>query len=542
MRKPNNSPLAVRLPLIIAVAVIAGIFIGATMLEPSAKSEGLSASLSKFKDVLTSIDRYYVDEVESNELVESAIREMLKNLDPHSAYIPKEEVERLNAQLKGSYDGIGVQFDILHDTVYVIKAIDGGPSKALGIKTGDKIVIVEGENIAGIGIKNKGVTDRLLGAAGSEVKVTILRNGSNLEFTIKRGQISQQTIVASYMVDVETGYIKISRFGAKTYDEFVAALAKLKEKGMTRLVIDLQGNGGGLMSAAERISDELIEGKRLLVSQKSSHKQYTNSFYAKIDGIFEEGPVIVLVDEYSASASEIVSGALQDHDRALIVGRRTFGKGLVQMPISLNDKSEMRLTIARYYTPSGRSIQKPYSNIDDYNKELSERYDHGEFFNQDSIKFNDSLKFETSKGRTVYGGGGIMPDHFVPYDTSAYSTYYRQLLSKRIVREFTLKYFLANENDLLDMNFSDFNKNFRVSDKMVKELIAIGDEGGVSYDEDGYRQSKLLLRTFMKAEIASLIWGEQGFYPVMNPVSNEAYNRALKLFDEAILLAEAYNE
>lgn len=542
MSKTNNSTLAIRLPLIIAVAVIIGIFIGARMLEPSAKNEKLSKSLTKFREVLTSIDRNYVDKVESGTLVDNAIKEMLTNLDPHSAYIPKEEVERLNAQLKGSYDGIGVQFEIFRDTVYIIKSIDGGPSAKLGLKTGDKIISVEDENIAGIGINSKGVTDRLLGAAGSEVNVTILRNGSLMDYTIKRGRIPQKSVVAAYMVDNKTGYIKIARFGSKTYDEFQDALKKLMGEGMVQLVMDLQGNGGGLMSAAEKIADELIAGKRLIVSQKSVHEQYSTSYHAKRTGVFEEGPVVVLVDEYSASASEIVSGALQDHDRALVVGRRTFGKGLVQMPISLNDNSEMRLTIARYYTPSGRSIQKPFSNIDDYYKDLSDRYDHGEFFNADSIKFNDSLKFETAKGRTVYGGGGIMPDYFVAYDTSANSDYYRQLLNKRAIREFSLRYYLANEKELLEMEFPEFENNFRISTQMINDLISIGEKLGAKYSEGDFRQSKLLLKGYMKAEIASLIWDEDGFYPIMNPVSNEIYNRALQLFDEASLLASAYNE
>ncbi len=541
MSKTNNSTLTVRLPLIIAVAVIIGIFIGARMLEPTAKSEGLSKSLTKFREVLTSIDRNYVDEVESGTLVDNAIKEMLANLDPHSAYIPKEEVERLNAQLKGSYDGIGVQFEIIRDTVYIIKSIKGGPSDKLGLKTGDKIVSVEDENIAGIGIDSKGVTDRLLGAAGSEVNVTILRNGSSLEYTIKRGHIPQKSVVAAYMVDDKTGYIKIARFGSKTYDEFHTALNKLRSEGMGQLVMDLQGNGGGLMSAAEKIADELIAGKRLIVSQKSFHDQYNTSYHAKRAGVFEEGPVVVLVDEYSASASEIVSGALQDHDRGLVVGRRTFGKGLVQMPISLNDKSEMRLTIARYYTPSGRSIQKPFSNIDDYYKDLSDRYDHGEFFNADSIKFNDSLKFETAKGRTVYGGGGIMPDYFVAYDTSANSDYYRQLLNKRAIREFSLKYYLANEKKLLAMEFPEFENNFQISVQMINDLISIGEELEIKYSAEDFRQSELLLKGYMKAEIASLIWDEEGYDPIINPVSNEIYKRALQLFDEASLLAIANN-
>jgi len=282
------------------------------------------------------------------------------------------------------------------------------------------------------------------------------------------------------------------------------------------------------------------EGKRLIVSQKSVHDKYNSSYYAKKKGIFEEGPLIVLVDEYSASASEIVSGALQDHDRALIVGRRTFGKGLVQMPIRLNDNSELRLTIARYYTPSGRSIQKPYDDGNDYHSDLSDRYDHGEFFYADSIKFDDSLQFKTARGRVIYGGGGIMPDYFVPFDTSMQTDYYRQLAGKRAVREFSLSYYLSHIEELHEMEFKDFLHSFDINNKMLQRVVEIGDEIGVEYNQEDYDTSLPLLKAYIKAEIAAMVWDEAGYYQVLNPVSNEIYSKALKLIDEAALLAEAY--
>lgn len=539
MSKIRNTKSDIRFPLIIAIAVVAGIFIGASMLDPNS-SQGISGSIAKFKDVILSIDKNYVDDVDASVLIDEAIVKMLRELDPHSTYIPREEVERLNAQLRGIYEGIGIQFDILRDTVYVIRVLEGGPSKAIGLQSGDRIILVEGEIIAGTGITNKGVTDRLLGQAGSEVTITILREDTEKDYTITRGTIPQRSIESSYMINEETGYIKISRFGSKTYDEFKNALSELLDKGMTKLVLDLQGNPGGLMSAAEDISDELIAGRKLIVSQKSVHNRYNSSYYARKEGMFENGPVIVLVDEYSASASEIVSGALQDHDRALIVGRRTFGKGLVQMPISLNDRSELRLTIARYYTPSGRSIQKPYNNGVDYYSDISSRYDHGEFFYADSIKFEDSLKFETAKGRTIYGGGGIMPDYFVPYDTSMQTAYYRTLRSKRVIREYTFNYFIAHKEELRNMDFDHYLNSFVITDEMLEDIVEIGEELGIVFNNTEFQHSVTFLKGFVKADIASFVWAENGYYPIINPVTNEIYKRALELFDEAILLAEVY--
>lgn len=541
MSEIKNSKLAARLPLIVAIAVVAGIFVGARMLEPNMDTESLSGNLTKFREVLTSIDQNYVDDVASDELVERAIREMLDHLDPHSRYIPADKVAQMNAQLKGHYDGIGVQFVILQDTVYVVKAMEGGPSRTLGIQTGDRIIRVEDESLIGINLESQGVADRLLGPSGTEVNVTVLRDQEELVFTIKRGKIPQRS-VEGYLVRGDIGYIKISNFGDRTYQEFRQTMEQLIEEGMEKLILDLQGNPGGRMDAAERISDELISGKRLLVSQRSAHKQYNTSTYARKTGLFEDQPVIVLVDENSASASEIVSGALQDHDRALIVGRRTYGKGLVQLPITLADNSEMMLTIARYYTPSGRCIQKPYDDSEAYFHDLNERYDHGEMFYQDSIKFVDSLRFTTAKGRVVYGGGGIMPDHFIPFDTASYTRSYRRVVSTGILRKYALDYFTSHRESMQYLDLEGFVNTFELDAGILDDIKSIAGRFDVTIDDDELAISETLIRTSIKADLADFLWGEAGYYRVTNPVTNEIYVQALDMFDEATLLARAYNQ
>lgn len=540
MSKINNSKSEIRLPVIIAVALSAGIFIGASFIEPSPRSNDAVKSMAKFKEVLLNIDKNYVDDVNSGDIVDDAIVRMLDDLDPHSIYISKEEVDQANSRIKGSYQGIGIQFDIIRDTVWVVKTITGGPAEEIGLKSGDRIVTVENENIAGIGLSLRGVTERLLGPSGSRVNITVLRKGENLDYDIKRGKIKRQTLDTYYMIDNETGYIKLTAFGTTSHDEFRSAMNDLIDQGMSQLILDLQDNPGGLMSAAQSIADEMIGSDRLIVSQKSSKTKYNSSYSAKIDGLFEENPVIVLVNENSASASEIVAGALQDNDRGLIVGRRTYGKGLVQMPITLNDKSEIRLTIARYYTPSGRSIQKPYGDGDDYHSELGERFEHGEYFSKDSIKFDDSLKYVTKKGRIVYGGGGIMPDYFVPYDTSEVTDYYRELFAKRVLRAFSIDYLNRNHEILTKISIDDFETNFELNPEDVERLKRLGIEYEVEYNQDEFDTSVSIIENMIKTEIASLIWDEQGYYRMMNETdTNEILNEALKLFAQAKVLAEA---
>ena len=540
MGEVKNDKRDIKYPVFLAVAMVAGVFIGATLLAPDRKAEGIAGSMTKFKDVILSIQNNYVDEVSGEALVDESIMEIVKKLDPHSVYISKERVDEVAAQLEGTYEGIGIQFDVLRDTIYVVKPLRGGPSKKLGLLTGDKIVAVEGENVAGTGIKRSDVTDLLLGPAGTQVDVTVLREGERINYTIKRGKIDRGTVESSYMVNSEVGYIKISSFGSRTDKEFRERLKTLKEAGMKKLIVDLQDNRGGYMRAAENISDELLGGRRLIVSQESAHDQYNSSYYARREGLFEDGPLIILVNEESASASEIVSGALQDHDRALIVGRRTFGKGLVQIPIDLSDGSVLRLTTAKYLTPSGRSIQKPYGNGENYYEELSARYEHGEYFHADSIEFSDSLKYETAQGRTVYGGGGIMPHYFVPYDTSRFNSYYRDLINERAVQEFTISYYLRHQDKLRELSVEEYISSFELTDGDLEEIVSIGEELNVSFNQNEWRASLAMLKAFAKAEIGSLVWDEAGYYPVLNPVFNDIYIHALELFDEAQLLAEAY--
>ena len=537
MSEIKNSTKQIRLPILLAIAISAGILIGASVVDPKPVSSESSKAMAKFREVLTNIDRSYVDSVDANQLVDIAIDNMLEELDPHTIYVSAEELEMANMRLKGGYDGIGVQFDIVRDTIIVIKPTVGGPSDRVGIKPGDKIIKVEEEQVTGIDIDTRGVTDRLLGKKGTQVKISVIHYAETeiKEYTITRGKISQKTVVSSYMATGEIGYIKLVSFGAKSYDEFKQALADLKEQGMQKLILDLKGNGGGYMTAAEQIADEMIGGDPVIVSQKGKVEHYNSVVHAKSSGIFEEQPIIVLMDEYSASASEIVAGALQDNDRALIVGRRSYGKGLVQMPINLIDGSELRLTIARYYTPTGRSIQKPYIKGEsaNYAHDLMDRYEHGEFFHEDSIQVNDSLKFITPKGRIVYGGGGIMPDKFVPYDSTLNTDYFNDLITSRVLREFTLNYYLKHRKALEGTTLEAYIKEFFINEKMLAELIALGNDLDVEFNEEGYQVSKNHIKAYMRAEIARSVWDDAGFYPIYNDVSNESFAKALTLFDEA---------
>lgn len=492
-------------------------------------------SILKFREIITYIDRDYVDEVDTEELVETAINEMLEDLDPHTVYIPAKDLELSKSELEGGFEGIGIEFSIIRDTITVVAPLSGGPSEALGILTGDKIVKVDGELIAGTGITNRGVFDRLRGKKGSEVVVEIARKNSKelLTFKIIRDKIPQFSVDAAYMIDGEVGYMKVNRFSATTYDEFKQALSKLKGEGMQKLILDLQGNPGGYMDRAINMADEFLAGNPLIVYTEGKETRYNSKSYARRDGIFEEQPVIVLLDQGSASASEIVAGALQDNDRALIVGRRSFGKGLVQRPISLTDGSELRLTISRYYVPSGRSIQKPYTEGgSDYDQEIYERYSHGEFFNKDSIKVVDSLRFETTKGRTVYGGGGILPDVFVSIDTTYNSAYMNRLFTSNAIGEWTLNYYQRNQKKLEKMSFEEYRDEFEVSEKMLASLVETAEEVGLEFNEQQYKRSLPELRVHIKAWIARRVWGNEGFYPIFNQ-TNEVLQEAIYHFEEA---------
>ncbi len=540
MKEINNSKSVIRLPILLAIAIATGVLIGATMVNTGDGKKDLYQSIYKFREIVSYIDRNYVDEVDTDDLVETAINDMLEKLDPHTSYIPAKDQELVSSQLEGKFEGIGIEFNIFHDTIYVVSPLSGGPSEKVGLKAGDKIVKVDDEVVAGIGITNRGVFDRLRGTKGSEVVVSIKRRNVDelMDFKIERDKIPQYSVDVAYMVDEEIGYLKINRFTATTYDEFKEALQKLNDQGMTKLMLDLTGNPGGYMDKAINIADEFLSGNKMIVYTKGKEARYNAEHRAYRKGQFEQGSLIVLIDAGSASASEIVSGAIQDNDRGLIVGRRSFGKGLVQMPISLNDGSELRLTISRYYTPSGRSIQKHYElgEQDDYYSDFTTRIQSGELYTADSMQVTDSLLFETLKGRTVYGGGGIMPDVFVSLDSTDNSPYLNKLFYTNTIREYALRYFEENKSRLEKYEYAQFKDGFKVSEAMMNDLIELGEANGAPFNEQQYMKSRPFIQTFLKAQIARSVWDNEGFFPIYNQ-TNEIFLEALKLFDEADAIA-----
>ena len=511
-------------------------FIGAVMYNKDSNSK-ISQNYMKYLEILNYIERDYVDSVNIDDLVDYSITQMLEKLDPHTVYIPKKETEIARSQLEGDFEGIGIEFNIIKDTIYVVTPISGGPSEAVGLMAGDKIVKVDDKNVAGISITNQDVFSKLRGPKGTKVKVSIVRKGMRkqlIDFVITRDKIPTYSVDVFYMIDAVSGYIKVSRFSANTYNEFKSALDTLKTRGMKQLILDLRDNPGGYLDRATKMADEFLPDHELIVYTDGKDPRYDQRYNAEFTGDFEKGPLIVLINEGSASASEIVSGALQDNDRALIVGRRSFGKGLVQMPIPLADGSELRLTISRYYTPSGRSIQKPYShdNTDDYSADLLNRYKHGEFFHADSIKFIDSLKYKTLKGRTVYGGGGIMPDIFVPRDTSSYTPYLIDLFNKNVIREYTLDYYTNHKAELKAMTLKEYKSNFQVTEEMMLNLLKLAENSEVKFKEPEYARSKDYIKLNVKAYIARSLYGNKGFYDVIND-GDEIYEQAVKQWAKA---------
>lgn len=529
--QPKNTNYQIALPFVLCIGLAAGVFIG-TSFNNQKPSRDVGKDLQKLREVLTYIDTKYVDEIKTDKLVDESIRHLLSKLDPHSVFIPASDRVMANEELRGNFDGIGVEFNIFQDTIVVVTALSGGPSEALGIRSGDKIIKVDNENVGGIGITTQDVMRLLKGPRGTEVNVTILRSGTMkpLEFKIVRDKIPQYSVDVSYMVDNEIGYIKLNRFSATTYEEFSRALSGLKEKGMTKLVLDLQGNGGGYMSMAIDLADEFLSANKKIVYTDGKDKRLNTNASSTSKGNFETGDLIILVNEGSASASEILAGALQDNDRALIVGRRSFGKGLVQSPFDLSDGSELRLTISRYYTPSGRSIQKPYDDEETYSLDIIDRYKKGEFFHADSIKLNDSLTYKTLNGRTVYGGGGIMPDYFVPLDTSMNSHFLNALYSSLSIYEYSFNYVQQNKESLESKGFQEFKSKFVVTDKMLNDLISIGQRNKIKPDYQDLQRNKRIFQLHVKAQIARRVWGNDGLFPIINE-TNEIFLQSLKLFN-----------
>lgn len=468
----------------------------------------------------SAITNLYVDEVNEEKVAEAAIRAMLKELDPHSTYLTAKEVEKMNEPLQGNFEGIGIQFNMADDTLFVIQTVSKGPSEKVGILPGDRIVTVNDTAIAGVKMPRNEIMKRLRGPKDSVVELGIVRRGYNepLTFRVTRDKIPVNTLDAAYMIAPKVGYIKISSFGATTHQEFSDALTALRKEKMLHLILDLQGNGGGYLKAAvDMASDFLQPGQQIVYTEGNNSPR--SEFNADGKGQFREGRLVVLIDEYSASASEIVTGAVQDWDRGIVVGRRSFGKGLVQRPIPLPDGSMIRLTVARYHTPSGRCIQKPYGADIDYRKDLVERFNKGELMHADSIHFPDSLKYQTKQlGRTVYGGGGIMPDYFVPLDTMSYTKYHRELTAKGAIVATNLAVIDRYRKDY-ERHYPDFkayNKHFEVDDTILDILRAEADKAGVKYDEELYQASLPLIKVQLKALIARDLWDMTQFYEIFN--------------------------
>ena len=497
-------------------------------MQPQATS--IDAELQKLLVAEGAISALYVEEVDEKKIVEKAIMGMLEELDPHSTYLTAEENDKSNETLMGSFDGIGVQFNMVEDTLFIVQPIPDGPSERVGILSGDRIITVNDTTIAGVKMSQEAIMKRLRGPRGTKVKLGVCRRGvkETIYFTVTRDKIPVNTVDAAYIIRPGIGYIKLSGFGATTVDEFEEKLAELRSQGAQSLILDLQGNGGGLLMAAVGLANEFLNRDQMVVYTEG-RRSPKSGYLADGRGRFREGKLVVLIDEYSASASEIVSGAVQDWDRATIVGRRSFGKGLVQRPIEFHDGSLIRLTIAKYYTPVGRCIQKPYGKDVDYGDDIIERLRHGELTNRDSIHFPDSLKYSTKiKQRTVYGGGGIMPDIFVPLDTTKVNQYYRNVTAKNVVFNCTFKYVERNRRSLLRRyrTFQDFNRGFEVGPDVLKAFLDKAKEEKVEFDEAQYQECLPIFKTQLKATIARLLWGMNAYYQVIQEL-DDTVNRAL---------------
>ena len=535
-----------RLPIIASLAMALGIMLGVMLPRENkaSNSQGVaesgvptvsvpagSSNFNKLNYVLYLLKSMYVDSIKTDELTEKIIPRVLEELDPHSTYVPKDEVEMTNSDLEGSFSGIGVQFNIQNDTIMVVDVISGGPSEKVGILPGDRIIEVNDSSFVGKDINNNKVLKTLRGPKDTKVNVGIKRNSSKetLYFTITRGDIPVNSVDIAYPITPKIGYIKVSRFGANTYNEFVTELTKLKKQGCEQFMIDLRYNSGGYLHAAIKMINEFLEKDELIVYTEGRSYAREDAI-ANGKGMFKNMPVCVLINEWSASASEIFAGAIQDQDRGIIVGRRSFGKGLVQQQMPLFDGSEVRLTIAHYYTPSGRSIQKPYEggNLEEYEKDILNRYEHGEFFSSDSIAAGDSIKYYTREGRVVYGGGGIMPDYFVPQDTTGHTAYYTEVQNKGYTYSFAFQYSDKNRSTL--KKFKDYNELCAYLDKenINLQFYKFAESKGVSPEAKGQAEAADVINNILKAYICRNILGESAFYPILNS-KDETIIKALEV-------------
>lgn len=509
------------IPLLMAVCVAIGLFLGNLLTPPEETifSDG-QQDYAKMQEIIRILDSRYVDSLDGNVVFEEMIGEMLHRLDPHSNYIPAEELAALNESIEGKFGGVGIRFFIIRDTVCVTHVIEGSPSEQAGLKPGDKIVKIDGKSIAGKHLTNEDLMGMLKGQEGTKVSVLILRGKKKIQRDIVRGTIPVSSISCAYMIKKDIGFIRIDQFSVMTSHEFVDATERLRKQGLKKLIIDLRDNGGGVLNGATDIADEFLRSGIPIVETRGDHSP-AYVYRATNRGGLEDIKVAILLNENSASASEILAGAMQDNDRGIIVGRRSFGKGLVQEDFQLKDGSNLRLTIARYYTPTGRCIQKPYSeDYEEYYETHADRYDNGELYEVDSSLFVDSLKKVTPKGKVVYGGGGIMPDVFVPYDSSGGSWYFTQLRYTSAFNTFAFDYLQNKRSNWKSLN--DFMKRFQVSDELLKQFTTYADkEHKVKKIEAEYRHSKELIKRYLKAEIARQIWLEDGYFQVLNEADRD---------------------
>jgi carboxyl-terminal processing protease len=534
-----NKKTLIIIPLLIAISVAAGIVIGNLLRQNSQPifSPIGHSKPNKLSTILKLVESGYVDSVNTSDIIEKTIPEILENLDPHTAYIPAQNMQEVQEEMRGNFSGIGVQFSIQEDTVRVIEVISGGPSSKVGILPGDRIVTVDDSLIAGVDVKNVTVLNLLRGEKNTKVRVGIVRKGNNeeLEFEITRDDIPLISVDVSYMINEETGFIKVNRFAETTYNEFMQGMQKLKQSGAEKLIVDLRQNPGGSLSSVLQIVDEFLEkGEPILYTEGLNQPRKT--YNASGRNTWKDVKVYVLIDEFSASASEIFAGAIQDNDRGLVIGRRSFGKGLVQEQIPLMDGSALRLTVARFYTPSGRSIQKSYENgNDEYFHDLYSRFSHMEQLSADSIQFNDSLKYQTKSGRTVYGGGGIMPDIFVPADTSGNSAYFDKIYRKGLIYTFAYTYADNNRETLAQFEKAEEIDAYLNKQDVLEEFVNYAQEKGIQRDANGLKQSQEIIKTQLKAYIARNIIGEEGFFPIIRQIDN-TLERAIEISKQNLLV------
>jgi carboxyl-terminal processing protease len=515
--------ISVYLPIIIALSVIGGILIGRFYRNGNSENRFIIIpKANKLDNVINYVENEYVDEITKSEIIERAIPKILEDLDPHSQYIPAQELQRVNEPLEGNFSGIGIQFNMLNDTLVVIQTVPNGPSQKVGIQAGDRIIKVNGNQVAGRNIPSDSIVRRLRGPRGTNVSVDVSRRPVKdlLSFDIIRDNIPLYSVDVAYMLKDNIGYLKLNKFSATTEEEFTNAVNQLRTKGLKKLILDLRENGGGFMNAAVFIADQFLNGNEMIVYTQGKARD-RQEFLSKPGGFCTDLEVAILIDESSASASEILAGAIQDNDRGIIVGRRSFGKGLVQEQIPLPDGSAIRLTIARYYTPTGRSIQRPYNhNLEEYYGELSSRYLNGALENADSNKFDDSLKFLTHGGKTVYGGGGIMPDIFVPIDTSGISQYFINIQNKGLIYKFSLKYADENRNSLSSLKTSGEFENLLDQQNVFRKFVDFANSEGVKEVPVDIKTSSKVLKIQLYAYIARNFLDNEGYYPIIQDLDN----------------------